>query len=46
MLNFLQDFLDVIFLSVAMYSLLAADEVWSGQTTDQTKVPAQEILNS
>jgi len=44
-LNFLQDFSEVVFLSVVIYSLLDIDDVWWGQTTDQTRVPAQEVHN-
>jgi len=42
----LQDFPEAVFLGVAMKSLLDADEVWSGQTTDQAIVSAQQVHNS
>jgi len=46
MAKFLQEFPKAIFLRIAMKSLLDADEVKSGQTTDQTRVPAQQVHNS
>ena len=46
MLKLLQEFLEVVFLGVAMKSLLVADGVWLRQTTDQTRVPTQKVPNS
>jgi hypothetical protein len=40
MLKFLQEFLEAVFLYVVIKSLLDADDVLSGQTTDETSVPA------
>jgi hypothetical protein len=45
-LKFLQEFPKTLVLSVAMKSLLDAANVLSGQTTDQTRVLAQQVLNS
>ena len=45
MLNFLQEFLKAVFLGVVMKLLLNAPRVWSGQTTDQTRVLAQNVHN-
>jgi hypothetical protein len=45
-LKFLQEFPEAIFLYVAMKLLLDADDVWSGQTTDQSSVSAQKVQNS
>jgi len=45
-LKFLQEFPKAIFLRVVMKPLLDADEVWSGQTTDHTRVPVQQVHNS
>jgi hypothetical protein len=44
--KFLQVFSKAIFLHIAMKSLLDADEVWLGQTTEQTRVPAQQVHTS
>jgi len=45
-LKFLQEFPEAIFLYVAMKLLLDADDVWSGQTIDQSSVSAQKVQNS
>jgi len=45
-LKFLQEFVEVVFRGVTMKSLLDANDVWSGQTTDPTRVPAQQVHNS
>jgi hypothetical protein len=42
----LEEFLEAVFLGVAMESLLNAPSVSSGQTTDQTRVTGQKVHNS
>ena len=42
----LEEFLEAVFLGVAMESLLNAPSVSSGQTTDQTRVTGQKVYNS
>jgi hypothetical protein len=44
MLQFLQEFLKVVFLGFTMKSLLDTPSVWSGVTTNQMRVPAQLFL--
>jgi hypothetical protein len=44
-LGFLQEFSEAVFLGIAMKSLLDTPRVWLGQTTDQTRVPAQKVHN-
>jgi hypothetical protein len=39
-LKFLQEFTESVFLGVAMKSLLDAPNIWLGQTTNQTRMPA------
>ena len=46
MLKFLHDFLEAVFLSVALKLLLDTHNVLSGHTKNQTRVPAQEVRNS
>jgi len=45
-LKFLHEFLEVLFLSVALKLLLDTNTVWLGKTKNQTRVPAQEVRNS
>jgi hypothetical protein len=45
-LKFLQEFPEALFVGVVLKSLLDAPNIWSGQTTDQTRVLAQKVLNS
>ena len=44
-LKFLQEFLEVVFLGEALKSLRDVNGVWSGQTTDRTRVSAQDVHN-
>jgi hypothetical protein len=44
-LKFLQEFLDSVFLGVALI-LLDTTSVWSGHSKNLTRVPAQEVHNS
>ena len=39
MLNFLQEFPEAVFLGVTLKLLLDTPRVWTGQITDQTRVP-------
>jgi hypothetical protein len=45
-LKFLLEFLEAVFLSVALKLLLENHNIWSGHTKNQTRVPAQEVRNS
>jgi hypothetical protein len=45
-LKFLQDFMEAVFLGVALKLLLDTPSVWSGKTKDHTRVPAHEECNS
>jgi hypothetical protein len=46
MLKFLHEFLQVVFLSVAVKLRLDTNTIWSGKTKDHTRVPDQEVRNS
>jgi hypothetical protein len=41
MLKFLQEFLECVFLGVALKLLLEIASVWSGHTMDKTRLPAK-----
>ena len=45
-LKFLQEFAEAFFPGVDKISLLDADGVSSGQTTNQTRIPGQQVQNS
>jgi hypothetical protein len=45
-LKFLQEFMEAVFLGVALQLLLDTNTVWSGKTKDHTRVPDQEVCNS
>jgi hypothetical protein len=45
MLKFSQEFADVIFPDVKKILLVEPPSVWLGQTTNQTRVPVQQIHN-
>jgi hypothetical protein len=45
-LKFLHEFLQAVFLGVAVKLLLNTNTVWLGKTKDHTRVPDQEVRNS
>jgi len=45
-LKFLQEFVEDVLFGFDKISLINANDVWSGQTTDQSSVPAQHVQNS
>jgi hypothetical protein len=46
MLKFLKEFAEAVFLGIVKLSLLDGTNVLSGQTTDQTRVRAQQVHNT
>jgi hypothetical protein len=46
MLKFLLEFMEAVFLGVALKLLLYANTIWSGKTKNNTRLLAQEVRNS
>jgi hypothetical protein len=46
MLKYVLEFTEADFLGIANKLLPEAYDIWSGQNTDQTRVPAQQFHNS
>ena len=46
LLKFFQEFPEILFLGIAMKSVLDGPNVLLGQTTNHTRVPAQKVRNS
>jgi hypothetical protein len=44
-LKFLQEFIEVVFLGVALKWLLDTNTVWLCKTKEHTRVPDQEVCN-